>query len=85
MKPNKAKTLTGVIVSKKNKQTIIVKVESMFRHPLYKKATRRTKRFAVHNTTVNCAEGDTVLIAEIKPVSKTKHFIVTKVIATKKI
>ena len=86
MKPNaEAKTLAGVVVSMKNKQTVIVKVESMHRHPLYKKTIRRTKRFAAHNTSVDCHVGDTVLIAETKPISKTKHFIVTNIIATKKV
>lgn len=75
---NKAKTFTGKVVSAKTPNTAIVAVSSTFRHPLYKKAVRRTRRFAVHYESITLTIGDNVEIAEIRPMSRTKHFIVTK-------
>jgi small subunit ribosomal protein S17 len=74
--PKAGKILTGVVMSVKNIKTVIVAVISSHRHPLYKKATRKTRRFAVHNESMTLAVGDTVRIQETKPISKTKHFIV---------
>ncbi len=75
---NKAKTFTGLVVSAKTPNTAIVAVATTFRHPLYKKAVRRTRRFAVHYESITLATGDKVEIAETKPISRTKRFIVTK-------
>ena len=81
---NKADThqtyLTGKVVSAASPKTVIVAVIHQYRHPLYKKAVNRTTRFAVHNEHTELAVGDTVQIAECKPVSRTKHFrVVSKV------
>lgn len=68
------KTLTGVVVSTKMNKTIIVEVTRLWRHPLYKKAIRKRKRFAVHSERGDVAVGDHVTITETKKMSKTKHF-----------
>jgi small subunit ribosomal protein S17 len=73
----KGKYLTGKVVASHTLKTITVAVVSSHRHPLYNKAVKTTKRFSVHNETEGIAVGDTVKIQEIKPISKTKHFIVT--------
>ena len=73
---NKGKILTGTVVSAKTPQTVIITVASTHRHPLYKKAIRRTRRMAVHNTSLTLVVGDMVRVAETKPISRTKHFIV---------
>jgi small subunit ribosomal protein S17 len=70
--------ITGKVESVKNTKTAIVSVMHEFRHPLYKKAVKRTRRFAVHNEKTELAVGDTVHIKETKPVSKTKHYIVVE-------
>jgi small subunit ribosomal protein S17 len=75
------KIFTGEVVSNRTPKTVIVAVTSMHRHPIYKKAVRRTRRFPVHNESVQCAIGDTVRIQETKPISKTKHFIVLEKVA----
>jgi small subunit ribosomal protein S17 len=67
-------TLEGTVKSVKNQKTAIVSVTTMTRHPLYKKAVKKTKRYAVHNELAGLAVGDMVRIAETKPISKTKHF-----------
>ncbi|MBI5449157.1 30S ribosomal protein S17 [Candidatus Gottesmanbacteria bacterium] len=68
--------LIGNVVSVKSKKTIIVTVMHTVRHPIYKKQSRIRRRFAVHNEKENLIVGDRVRIAEIRPMSKTKHYIV---------
>lgn len=75
---NKKKVFSGVVVSTGTPKTIIVAVSSVRRHPLYKKAIKRTRRFAAHNESLELTIGDKVEIEETKPISRTKHFIVTK-------
>lgn len=75
---NKAKVFSGLVVSAKTAKTVIVAVASSFRHPLYKKAVRRTRRFAAHNESFELVVGDKVQMRETKPISKTKHFVVIK-------
>ena len=65
-----------MVVSSKTPKTVIVAVQSSYRHPLYKKAVRRTRRFAAHNESFELVMGDKVKMRETKPVSRTKHFIV---------
>ena len=72
----KGKMFTGKVVSMGSIKTVIVTVSSFRRHPLYKKAVRTTKRFSVHNESLPLQIGDTVRIREVKPISKTKHFII---------
>lgn len=67
------KTITGVVVSVAPK-TVIVEVTHAFRHPLYKKAVNRMKKFAVHNEKDGITVGDKVQIVETKPISKNKHY-----------
>lgn len=74
----KAKELSGKVVSTKMKDTVIVAIERFILHPLYKKPVRRTKRVAVHAPNHTVKEGSVVTIQETKPVSKTKHFILVK-------
>lgn len=70
--------MIGEVVSTKGAKVVIVRMERIRRHPLYKKAIRKTKRFAAHNESLMLAVGDRVEIAETKPISKTKHFNVVK-------
>ncbi len=72
----KGKTFIGKVVSTKMNKTVIVLVEHSFAHPLYKKAMRRIKRYACHNESLDLKVGDMVSIAETKPMSRRKHFVV---------
>lgn len=74
------KTLTGVVVSAKNNKTVTVKVERKFNHPLYKKLVIRHKKYAAHDEHGIAKLGDRVRIRECRPMSKTKHFYVVKVV-----
>ncbi|OGG31472.1 30S ribosomal protein S17 [Candidatus Gottesmanbacteria bacterium RIFCSPLOWO2_01_FULL_46_9] len=71
----KGKVFSGEVISAKTPMTVIVAVVSTHRHPLYKKAVKKTKHVAVHNTSLALTVGDKVTIREIRPVTKTKHFI----------
>lgn len=71
--------MQGKVVSKKTEKTVIVQIESLGKHPMYKKRVKKTARFAAHNE-LEVKEGDFVEIKESKPFSKTKKFLVTKVL-----
>ncbi|HRJ11814.1 MAG TPA: 30S ribosomal protein S17 [Alphaproteobacteria bacterium] len=68
--------MQGEVVSDKGDKTVIVKVESRVRHPMYKKFIRRSKRFAAHDETNQYKVGDLVDIEECRPMSKTKTWTV---------
>ncbi len=66
--------LQGVVVSDKMDKTVIVRVDRMVMHPLYKKYIRRSKRYPAHDPENRCKIGDRVRIRECRPLSRTKHF-----------
>ena len=74
-----AKTLTGGVVSDKMDKTVVVLVERLVQHPVYKKFVRRRKRFAAHDEGNECRLGDTVLIRQSRPLSRTKRWRVSKI------
>lgn len=71
------KILKGVIVSTKMQKTVVVKVERVYMHPLYKKIVRRNKRYKARNEKDNLAVGDVVTISETRPLAKDVHFKVS--------
>ncbi len=75
------KTKLGCVVSDKMDKTVVVAVESYRRHPIYKKAVRRIKKFKAHDEQNACQEGDMVRIEETRPLSKEKHWRVVEVIS----
>lgn len=70
----------GRVVSDKMDKTVIVVVEYTRQHPIYKKAMKRTSRFAAHDERNECKIGDVVRIEETRPLSKTKRWIVREVV-----
>lgn len=66
------KTKTGAVVSDKMEKTIVVAVQTVITHPLYKKRMRRTRRFQAHDENNDAHTGDIVRIAETRPISKNK-------------
>lgn len=75
-KTKKQTFLEGKVVSTAMAKTVTVVVVHQFRHPLYKKAVNRMKKFAVHSEISDLKVGDTVRITETKPMSKRKHYMV---------
>ncbi|MEQ8506659.1 MAG: 30S ribosomal protein S17 [Rhodospirillales bacterium] len=66
--------LQGVVVSDKMDKTVTVQVERRFKHPLYKKFIKRTKKYAAHDEANACKVGDQVQIQECRPISRRKSW-----------
>jgi small subunit ribosomal protein S17 len=64
----------GRVVSNKMDKTIVVAVDYLKPHPLYRKIIRKTNKFHAHDETNQCQIGDTVRIGETRPLSKTKRW-----------
>ncbi len=71
----------GVVVSNKMNKTIVVAVTRQVKHRQYKKFIRRTKNYMAHDENDECGIGDTVRIAEMRPISRHKSWQVCEVIA----
>jgi small subunit ribosomal protein S17 len=74
------KERVGRVVSNKMDKTVIVRVESTARHPLYAKTMRRQRKFYAHDADNSCRIGDLVRIAESRPMSKLKRWRVVDVV-----
>jgi small subunit ribosomal protein S17 len=74
------KTKTGRVVSDKMDKTIVVSVERLTRHRLYKRVIRLTTKFKAHDETNDAHVGDTVLIEESRPLSATKRWRLVEVV-----
>ena len=77
---NKRKTKVGRVVSDKMDKTIVVSVERLARHPLYKRVVRLTTKFKAHDEANDAHVGDTVLIEESRPLSATKRWRLVEVV-----
>jgi len=74
------RTKTGRVTSNKMDKTVVVAVEMVTRHRLYGRTLRRTRHFKAHDEGNRCEIGDTVLIAESRPISKDKHWRVQEIL-----
>ncbi len=72
--------VSGIIVSNKMDKTVVVQVERLVKHPMYKKYIRRRNKFTAHDNDNACAIGDRVEISESRPLSKTKRWRVVRII-----
>ncbi|HEX9580695.1 MAG TPA: 30S ribosomal protein S17 [Gemmatimonadales bacterium] len=73
------KTRVGLVVSAKAAKTVIVQLSRRFAHRLYGKQVTRTKRVAAHDEQ-GAREGDTVRLAETRPLSRTKRWRVVAIV-----
>ena len=73
--------LTGTVVSDKMDKTVVVAVERQVRHGVYGKSQKKTSKFVAHNEGNEAKAGDTVAIAESRPLSRRKRWVVTRVVA----
>ena len=76
---NKRAELIGRVVSSVNNKTITVLVETHRTHPLYKKRVKYSKKYAAHDENNIAKVGDTVRIAQTRPLSKTKRYELVEV------
>ena len=78
--PVRGKVLEGIVVSDRMPKTVIVRRDYLHYIPKYERYERRHSRIAAHNPPcINAKVGDKVRIAECRPLSKTKHFVVIEV------
>ncbi len=68
--------LNGTICKATNKKTVVVEVERTFKHPIYKKYIKRSKKYHAHDETDALKVGDKVMIEETRPISKLKTWTV---------
>ena len=82
LRPHEARRRTklGTVVSNKMEKTVVVAVEEVRRHSLYGRNVRRTRKFKAHDEANACQVGDLVVIAESRPISKDKCWVVREVV-----
>jgi small subunit ribosomal protein S17 len=73
--------VTGRVISDKMDKTVVVAVERSVRHGVYGKTQRKTSTFVAHNEGNDAKTGDTVAIAESRPLSRHKRWVVIQVVA----
>ena len=76
----KIKTKIGKVVSDGMEKSVVVKVEYLVSHPLYKKRIKKTSKFMAHDEKDICNIGDKIKIAETRPLSKRKRWRVTEIL-----
>lgn len=76
----KRKTLVGVVTGGKMEKTVIVMVNRLVLHPVYKKYVRKRKKFKAHDEQNQCHMGDKVLLIETRPLSREKRWRVKEVL-----
>jgi len=77
-----AKTLIGTVASDKGDKTIVVTVQSIKNHPLYRKQYTVSNRFMAHDENNEAKVGDKVSIVETRPLSARKRFRLERIIET---
>jgi small subunit ribosomal protein S17 len=74
------KVRVGVVVSDRMDKTVVVQVEDLRAHNLYRKVMRRRRRFQAHDEVNECRNGDRVRIMETRPLSRTKRWRVVEIV-----
>lgn len=74
-----SRTVTGTVVSNKMEKTITVLIERRVQHPVYGKIIRRSSKVHAHDADNACSIGDTVTVAECRPLSKTKTWVLQSI------
>mgnify|MGYP001581403431 FL=1 len=72
--------VVGVVVSNKMDKTVVVAVERTVKHAMYHKYIKRRATFAAHDEQNSCQIGDKVMITESRPISRSKHWRVSKIV-----
>jgi small subunit ribosomal protein S17 len=76
----RTRTATGTVVSNKMDKTITVLIERRVKHPVYGKYITRSSKIHAHDEQNSCGIGDTVTVAESRPLSKTKTWKLVEVV-----
>ncbi len=81
IRPGRRKVKVGRVVSDRMDKTIVVSVERLARHGLYKRVVRLTKKFKAHDESNEAHVGDTVRIEESRPLSATKRWRLVEILS----
>jgi len=74
------KVVEGVVVSDRMEKTVVVAVQRLYRHPLYKKVVRSTRKLKAHDEENSCRVGDRVRLMETRPLSRHKRWRVVRIL-----
>ena len=77
---NLRKTRQGVVISNKMNKSIVSSAKFKENHPIYSKFVQKTKKYHAHDEKNECNVGDTVLIMETRPLSKTKRWRLVQIV-----
>lgn len=77
---NERKLRVGKVVSDKMQKTIVVAIEELVQHKLYKKSVKRTVKFMAHDENNDARVGDRVSIMETRPLSKNKRWRLVQIV-----
>jgi small subunit ribosomal protein S17 len=77
---SRRQTKIGRVVSNRMNKTVVVRVDYLKPHPLYRKIIRKTNKFHAHDEQNECQVGDTVRIEETRPMSRTKRWRVIDIL-----
>ena len=83
MERNSRKFFTGTVVSDKMNKTIVVSVDTFGVHRIYKKRVKKSTKFHVHDENNTAKVGDVVNFMEVRPLSKTKHYVLVEIVKAK--
>ena len=79
-KPSLKRTLIGKVVSDKRAKTVTVLIERSVKHPIYDKIVMRSSKYHAHDEKGEYKMGDVIEITESRPISKTKNWVVTRLV-----
>ena len=74
------RTVQGVVTSNAGDKSATIMIERKIKHPIYGKYIKRSTKLHVHDETNECNKGDTILVEECRPMSKTKSWKLVKVV-----
>lgn len=77
------RTLRGTVVSDKMDKTVVVAVQTVKEHPIYRKKYKVTTKFKAHDEANSCELGDLVEITETRPISRDKRWLVARKVSAK--
>ncbi len=75
------RTALATVISDKMDKTVVVEIERLTRHPLYSKVLLRSTKLKAHDEDNDCRMGDRVEVTECRPLSKTKHWRISRIVA----
>lgn len=74
------KKLVGTVTSDKMDKTVVVRVDTLVKHPVYKKYLKRSAKYKAHDENNKCAVGDKVVLTEARPLSRDKRWRVSEIL-----